>query len=101
MPRRGWDLQVLLRPQQWPLLFLPQHVLLFLLQYVLLFLLQHVFLFLLQNVFLFLLQHVLLFLLQQGVGVLWYREVPLDLEHVYMKLTTQAKAGKRRGDDAE
>lgn len=44
---------------------------------------------------------VLLFLLQQSVSVLWYREVPLDLEHIYMKLTTQAKAGKRRGDDAE
>jgi len=41
------------------------------------------------------------FLIQQGVGVLWYREVPLDLEHVFMKVTTQAKAGKRRSDDAE
>lgn len=43
----------------------------------------------------------LTFLIQQGVGVLWYREVPLDLEHIYMKVTTQAKAGKRRSDDAE
>ncbi len=41
------------------------------------------------------------YLVQQGQGVLWYREVPLDLEHVYMKVTTQAKAGKRRSDDAE
>ena len=39
---------------------------------------------------------VLGFLLEQGQAVLWYREVPLDLEHVYMKVTTQAKAGKRR-----
>lgn len=43
----------------------------------------------------------LAFLLQQGVGVLWYREVPPDLEHIYLKVTTQAKAGKRRSDDAE
>lgn len=43
----------------------------------------------------------LAFLIQQGIGVLWYREVPLDLEHIYMKITTQAKAGKRRSDDAE
>lgn len=43
----------------------------------------------------------LAFLIQQGVGVLWYREVPMDLEHIYMKITTQAKAGKRRSDDAE
>jgi hypothetical protein len=43
----------------------------------------------------------LTFLIQQEVGVLWYREVPLDLEHIYMKVTTQAKAGKRRSDDAE
>ncbi len=43
----------------------------------------------------------LAFLIQQGIGVLWYREVPMDLEHIYMKITTQAKAGKRRSDDAE
>ena len=43
----------------------------------------------------------LTFLIQQEVSVLWYREVPLDLEHIYMKVTTQAKAGKRRSDDAE
>ncbi len=43
----------------------------------------------------------LAFVIQQGVGVLWYREVPLDLEHIYMKVTTQAKAGIRRADDAE
>ena len=43
----------------------------------------------------------LAFLIQQGVGVLWYREVPLDLEHIYMKVTRQAKAGTRRSDDAE
>lgn len=43
----------------------------------------------------------LAFLIQQGIGVLWYREVPMDLEHIYMKVTTQAKAGKRRSDDAE
>ena len=41
------------------------------------------------------------FLVQQGQPVLWYREVPLDLEHVYMKVTTEAKAGQRRTDDAE
>ena len=41
------------------------------------------------------------FLIQQGIGVLWYREVPLDLEHVYMKITTEAKAGARRTDDSE
>ena len=39
------------------------------------------------------------FLVEQGQAVLWYREVPLDLEHVYMKVTTQAKAGKRRAED--
>ncbi|MBM3877812.1 MAG: ABC transporter ATP-binding protein [Verrucomicrobia bacterium] len=38
-------------------------------------------------------------LLQQGVGVLWFREVPLDLEHIYMKVTAEAKAGKRRTND--
>lgn len=38
-------------------------------------------------------------LLQQGVGVLWFREVPLDLEHIYMKVTADAKAGKRRTND--
>ena len=43
----------------------------------------------------------LAFLIQRGIGVLWYREVPLDLERIYMKVTTQAKAGKRRSDDAE
>ena len=41
------------------------------------------------------------FLVEQGQAVLWYREVPLDLEHVYMKVTTQAKAGKRRSNDGE
>ena len=41
------------------------------------------------------------YLVEQGQAVLWYREVPLDLEHVYMKVTTQAKAGKRRSNDAE
>ena len=41
------------------------------------------------------------YLVEQGQAVLWYREVPLDLEHVYMKVTTQAKAGKRRANDAE
>ena len=41
------------------------------------------------------------FLVEQGQAVLWYREVPLDLEHVYMKVTTQAKAGKRRANDGE
>jgi ABC-2 type transport system ATP-binding protein len=40
-------------------------------------------------------------LLQQGIGVLWFREVPLDLEHIYMKVTAEAKAGKRRTGDAE
>lgn len=40
------------------------------------------------------------FLVQQGVGVLWYREAPLDLENLYMKVTKQAKAGTRRSDDA-
>ncbi len=44
---------------------------------------------------------VLAMLIQQGVGVVWYREVPLDLENIYMKVTTQAKAGARRSDDAE
>jgi len=43
----------------------------------------------------------LAFLLQQGVGVLWFREVPLDLEHIYMKVTAEAKAGKRRTGDVE
>ena len=38
-------------------------------------------------------------LLQQGVGVLWFREVPLDLEHIYLKVTAEAKAGKRRTED--
>ena len=41
------------------------------------------------------------YLVEQGQAVLWYREVPLDLEHVYMKVTTQAKAGKRRSNDGE
>lgn len=40
-------------------------------------------------------------LVQQGVGVLWYREAPLDLENLYLKVTKQAKAGTRRSDDAE
>ena len=35
-------------------------------------------------------------LVQGGYQVLWYREEPLDLEHVYMKVTAEAKAGTRR-----
>jgi ABC-2 type transport system ATP-binding protein len=35
-------------------------------------------------------------LIQAGHPVLWYREVPLDLERVYLKVTTEAKAGARR-----
>ncbi|MEI6082848.1 MAG: ABC transporter ATP-binding protein [Verrucomicrobiota bacterium] len=39
-------------------------------------------------------------LVKQGHGVLWYREVPVELENVYLKITAEAKAGKRRVDDA-
>ena len=35
-------------------------------------------------------------LVKQGHGVLWYREVPVELEHVYLKVTADIKAGKRR-----
>jgi ABC-2 type transport system ATP-binding protein len=35
-------------------------------------------------------------LVKAGHAVLWYREVPLDLERVYMKVTAEAKAGTRR-----
>ncbi len=35
-------------------------------------------------------------LIQGGYPVLWYREEPLDLEHVYLKVTAEAKAGTRR-----
>jgi ABC-2 type transport system ATP-binding protein len=38
-------------------------------------------------------------LVQQGHGVLWYREVPVELEHVFLKVTADAKAGKRRVDE--
>ncbi|MCG3148446.1 MAG: Vitamin B12 import ATP-binding protein BtuD [Verrucomicrobiae bacterium] len=38
-------------------------------------------------------------LVKQGHGVLWYREVPVELEHVYLKITAAAKAGKRRVDN--
>jgi ABC-2 type transport system ATP-binding protein len=35
-------------------------------------------------------------LVHQRIPVLWYREVALDLERIYMKVTTEAKAGTRR-----
>ncbi|MDW8343523.1 MAG: ABC transporter ATP-binding protein [Verrucomicrobiae bacterium] len=35
-------------------------------------------------------------LIQGGYPVLWYREEPLDLEHVYLKVTAAAAAGARR-----
>jgi hypothetical protein len=35
-------------------------------------------------------------LVQGGYPVLWCREEPLDLEHVYLKVTADAKAGARR-----
>jgi len=35
-------------------------------------------------------------LVKQGHGVLWYREVPVELENVYLKITAEAKAGARR-----
>lgn len=35
-------------------------------------------------------------LIQGGYPVLWYREEPLDLEHVYLKVTAAAAAGTRR-----
>ncbi len=38
-------------------------------------------------------------LVTAGHEVMWCREVPLDLEHVYMKVTHQAKAGTRRVAD--
>ena len=39
-------------------------------------------------------------LVRQGHGVLWYREVPVELEHVFLKVTAEIKAGQRRVDDA-
>lgn len=39
-------------------------------------------------------------LVKGGHGILWYREVPVELEHVYLKVTAEAKAGKRRVEDA-
>lgn len=35
-------------------------------------------------------------LIQGGYPVLWYREEPLDLEHIYLKVTAAAAAGARR-----
>jgi ABC-2 type transport system ATP-binding protein len=39
-------------------------------------------------------------LVKHGHAVLWFREVPLELEHVYLKVTAEAKAGARKVDDA-
>jgi ABC-2 type transport system ATP-binding protein len=39
-------------------------------------------------------------LIQHGHAVQWYREVPVELEHVFLKVTAEMKAGKRRIDDA-
>ena len=35
-------------------------------------------------------------LVKNGYPVFWYREVPLELERVYLKVTAEAKAGARR-----
>jgi len=36
-------------------------------------------------------------LVRQGHGVLWYREVPVELEHIFLKVTSGIKAGQRKG----
>ena len=38
-------------------------------------------------------------LVRQGHPVLWYREVPVELEHVFLKVTAEMKAGQRRVED--
>jgi len=38
-------------------------------------------------------------LVRQGHAVEWFREVPVELEHVFLKVTAAMKAGKRRTEE--
>jgi len=38
-------------------------------------------------------------LVRQGHAVQWFREVPVELEHVFLKVTAAMKAGKRRTEE--